>query len=173
MAKEKLPNQLRDGLRVVFVGTAAGHQSAKLGQYYAKPGNRFWIALHEAGITERQYEPSEFAKLVELGIGFTDMSKYGAGMDHQVAEHQYDAAGFEKKIQRYNPGAIAFTSKRAAAVWKGVRSTRRISYGKQPRHSDDFPEVFVLNSPSGAAGRYWDLEPWRALARWLAKRRKL
>jgi double-stranded uracil-DNA glycosylase len=173
MAKEKLPDQLRDGLSVVFVGTAAGHRSAQLGQYYAKPGNKFWKALHQAGITERQYEPSEFAKLIELGIGFTDMSKHGSGMDHEVAAHQYDVAGFDKKMRLFQPDAIAFTSKRAAGVWRGVRSTRKIPYGKQPRQSDDFPEVFVLTSPSGAAGRFWNLAPWRELACWLTQRRKL
>lgn len=173
MAEEKLPDQLREGLRVVFVGTAAGRRSAELAQYYAKPGNRFWRALHEAGITPREYAPHEFAKLMELGIGFTDMSKQGSGMDHEIAEHQYDVPGFNEKIQRLKPGAIAFTSKRAASVWRGVRRTGAISYGRQKRGDDDFPEVFVLTSPSGAAGRYWDLTPWRELARWLAARRKL
>src|SRR6476469_6681728 len=81
----RLPDQLRPNLRLVFVGTAASARSAELGHYYAHPGNRFWRAIHEAGITPRRYQPSEFAALIELGIGFTDLSKSGAGMDHQIA----------------------------------------------------------------------------------------
>ena len=81
----RLPDQLRPNLRLVFVGTAASARSAELGHYYAHPGNRFWRAIHEAGITPRRYQPGEFAALLELGIGFTDLSKSGAGMDHQIA----------------------------------------------------------------------------------------
>jgi TDG/mug DNA glycosylase family protein len=68
----RLPDQLRPNLRLVFVGTAASTRSAEVGHYYAHPGDRFWRAIHEAGITPRRYQPGEFAALIELGIGFTD-----------------------------------------------------------------------------------------------------
>ena len=90
----RLPDQLRPNLRLVFVGTAASTRSAELGHYYAHPGNRFWRAIHEAGITPRRYQPGEFASLIELGIGFTDLSKSGAGMDHQIAAETIDLPGF-------------------------------------------------------------------------------
>ena len=48
MTDHKLPDLLAPKLRVIFVGTAAGKYSAKVGAYYAKPGNQFWAALHEA-----------------------------------------------------------------------------------------------------------------------------
>ena len=51
----RLPDQLRPDLHLVFVGTAASTRSAALGHYYAHPGNRFWRAIHEAGITPRWY----------------------------------------------------------------------------------------------------------------------
>jgi len=70
----RLHDQLRADLRLVFVGTAASTRSASVGHYYAHPGNRFWRALHEVGITSRRHEPNEFASLLELGIGFTDLS---------------------------------------------------------------------------------------------------
>lgn len=46
-------------------------------QLYADPGNRFWRAIHEAGIT-RRYQPGEFASPIDFAIGFTDLSKTGA-----------------------------------------------------------------------------------------------
>jgi TDG/mug DNA glycosylase family protein len=95
---DRLPDQLRADLRLVFVGTAASTRSASVGHYYAHPGNRFWRALHEAGITPRLYQPSEFSALLELGIGFTDLSKSGAGMDHQIARQSFEVAGFRTKI---------------------------------------------------------------------------
>ena len=162
----RLPDQLHPNLRLVFVGTAASTRSAELGHYYAHPGNRFWRALHEAGITPRRYQPEEFASLIELGIGFTDLSKSGAGMDHQIAAETIDVPGFRAKIEKYRPRTIAFTSKKAASLFYG-RPSSGISLGRQTRDAG-LPEIFVLPSPSGAASGHWTLEPWRELAKWIA-----
>jgi TDG/mug DNA glycosylase family protein len=162
----RLPDQLRPNLRLVFVGTAASTRSAELGHYYAHPGNRFWRAIHEAGITPRRYQPGEFASLIGLGIGFTDLSKSGAGMDHQIAVETIDVPGFRAKIEKFRPRTIAFTSKKAASLFYG-RPSSGIALGRQQR-DEGLPEVFVLPSPSGAASGHWTLEPWRELAAWLA-----
>ncbi|WP_186294522.1 mismatch-specific DNA-glycosylase [Bradyrhizobium guangdongense] len=164
-APHRLPDQLRKNLRVVFVGTAASTRSAELGHYYAHPGNRFWRALHEAGITPRRYQPSEFASLLELGIGFTDLSKSGAGMDHEIDRKSFDLAGFCTKIDAFRPKTVAFTSKNAASLFYGKPSSA-IALGRQPVDGK-FPDVFVLSSPSGAASGHWTLEPWRELADWI------
>src|ERR1700724_276313 len=157
MAPDRLPDQLRADLRLVFVGTAASTRSAGLGHYYAHPGNRFWRALHEAEITPRRYQPSEFSALLELGIGFTDLSKSGAGMDHQIARQSFDAAAFRTKIETWRPKTIAFTSKKAASLFY-QRPTRAIALGRQPPVSG-FPDVLPLCSPSGAASRPRAAEP--------------
>ena len=161
----RLPDQLRANLRLVFVGTAASTHSAELGHYYAHPGNRFWRAIHEAGITPRRYQPSEFGALLDLGIGFTDLSKSGAGMDHQIPAQSIDVAGFKEKIEKYRPKTIAFTSKKAASLFYG-RPSGVISLGRQ-QADEQFPDVFVLASPSGAASGHWTLKPWRELAAWI------
>ena len=83
LEEEALPDSLRPGLQLVFVGTAAGRYSAEVGAYYAHPGNRFWRTLHEVGLTPRLYRPEEYRSLLDLGIGFTDVAKRAAGMDHQ------------------------------------------------------------------------------------------
>jgi len=166
ISQDRLPDQLRPNLRLVFVGTAASTRSAELGHYYAHPGNRFWRAIHEADITPRRYLPSEFAALIELGIGFTDLSKSGAGMDCQIAREAIDVPGFSAKIEMYRPRTIAFTSKKAASLFYG-RPSAAIALGRQVR-DQSLPEIFVLPSPSGAASGHWTLEPWRELAEWIA-----
>jgi double-stranded uracil-DNA glycosylase len=163
----RLPDQLRLNLRLVFVGTAASTMSASVGHYYAHPGNRFWQALHEVGITSRRHQPSEFASLLALGIGFTDLSKTGAGMDHQIVRQSFDIAGFNAKIQAYRPRTIAFTSKKAASLFYN-KPTTALSLGRQPS-TGAFPETFVLSSPSGAASGHWTLQPWRELAEWIKR----
>jgi double-stranded uracil-DNA glycosylase len=159
---EKLPDQLRDRLRLVFVGTAAGQRSADLGHYYAGPGNRFWRTIHEVGIMPRRYEPREFTELLKLGIGLTDVCKLGVGMDHQALKFPVDIAAFREKMLIYRPSTIAFTSKKAASLFYG-RPTKAVALGRQPADGD-FPVVFVLASPSGAATRYWSVRPWQELA---------
>ena len=159
---DRLPDQLQHHLRLVFVGTAAGQRSADLGHYYAHPGNRFWRTIHAVGLTPRLYQPHEFAGLLALGIGFTDMCKLGAGMDHTALKAGVDVAAFCKKMRRYRPAAVAFTSKKAASLFYG-RPTTRITLGRQPPR-DEFPTVFVLASPSGAASGAWSLAPWQELA---------
>jgi double-stranded uracil-DNA glycosylase len=161
-AVEKLPDLLQEHLRLVFVGTAASRRSADVGHYYAHPGNRFWRMIHEIGITPRRYEPHEFPGLLKLGIGFTDMCKAGAGMDHEALNSPIDLPAFREKMQRYRPKTIAFTSKRAASFFYG-RPTKAVALGRQPPQ-EDFPIVFVLASPSGAASGHWSVLPWQELA---------
>ena len=105
---ERLPDQLQTNLRLVFVGTAASTRSADVGHYYAHPGNRFWRTFHQVGITQRRYEPHEFPSLLEFGIGFTDICKTGAGMDHEALALPFDIPALREKMVRYGPRAIAF-----------------------------------------------------------------
>ncbi|CCD90258.1 putative G/U mismatch-specific DNA glycosylase (mug-like) [Bradyrhizobium sp. ORS 285] len=159
---DRLPDQLQPGLHLVFVGTAASERSAATGHYYAHPGNRFWRTLHEVGLTPRLYLPAEFPALLSLGIGFTDLCKLGAGMDHVALKAGVDVASFVKKIRQHRPATVAFTSKKAASLFYG-RPTSTIALGRQPEQND-FPITFVLASPSGAASGAWTLQPWRELA---------
>ena len=159
---DRLPDQLEPGLRLVFVGTAASERSAATGHYYAHPGNRFWRTLFAVGLTPRLYQPHEFPALRALGIGFTDLCKQGAGMDHVALNAGVDVAGFAAKIRHHRPATVAFTSKKAASLFYG-RPTGAIALGRQPSR-DDFPTAFVLASPSGAASGAWTLRPWRELA---------
>lgn len=164
---DRLPDQLQRHLRLVFVGTAAGQRSAELGHYYAHPGNRFWRTIHQIGLTPRRYQPHEFAALLALGIGFTDLCKVGVGMDHEALKAGVDVPAFLEKMRRYRPATIAFTSKKAASLFYG-RPTKKIALGRQPPLAD-FPVVFVLASPSGAASGAWSLQPWQELADYVSR----
>jgi len=161
-----LPDRLAPDLRVWFVGTAAGPRSAAVGAYYAHPGNRFWRALYEAGITPRQFDPHDYPKLLGLGVGLTDFCKTGWGIDSAIAREHFDVAGFRRKVSRLKPQALAFTSKTAASLWLS-RPTGRIEPGRQKAQPPNQPAVFVLPSPSGLATSYWSIEPWREVGAWL------
>ncbi|SHG04236.1 G/U mismatch-specific uracil-DNA glycosylase [Kaistia soli DSM 19436] len=161
-----LPDVLADGLDIVFCGTGAGAWSARVGAYYGKPGNKFWPTLHAVGLTPRLLRPAEYPDVLGFGIGLTDVAKEHVGQDDAIDLALVDAAALHKKILRFAPRRIAFTSKRAASLALG-RPTGRIAYGLLPDRIGA-TAVHVMTSPSGAAGSYWSIEPWRELA--LARR---
>jgi TDG/mug DNA glycosylase family protein len=155
-----LPDVLTPGLRVVFCGTAPGTASARAGAYYAGPGNRFWTTLHEVGLTPVLLAPAEFARLPEFGIGLTDISKSASGSDQEVGRHGFDPEGLATRIAAVGPAHIAFNGKNAARGALG----RAVDYGSQAERIGG-ATVWVLPSTSGAARGFWDISPWRELAR--------
>ncbi len=155
-----LPDILRPGLRIVFCGTAAGSASARAGAYYAGPGNAFWATLHSTGLTPVQLSPSEFERLPEFGIGLTDVCKVLHGSDLEVGTVEFDVSGLEARVADAEPGNLAFNGKNAARA----ALERSVGYGLQPERIGG-AAVWVLPSTSGAARRFWDIEPWQELAR--------
>src|SRR5687768_18198429 len=61
------------GLRVLFVGINPGLASAATGHHFARPGNRFWPALHQAGFTPRLLRPAEQRLLLDYGYGVSNL----------------------------------------------------------------------------------------------------
>ena len=161
MSGPLVPDVLAPGLVLVFCGTAPSRASAAAKAYYAKPGNRFWPALHAAGFTPRRFHPSEYAALLALGIGLTDLCKGRSGNDDELPEGSLDRESLRRKIARYRPRAVAFTSKNAARAFLG----REVGYGWQAE-GEEGTRFFVLPSPSGQATRFWDERWWRELAIW-------
>ena len=126
-----LPDVLRPGLRIVFCGTAAGTVSAARGAYYAHPQNRFWSALHGAGLTPRLLRPEEFGELPQWGLGLTDIAKIVSGMDRELppgALGREACAELKAKIEAAEPKLLAFTSLAAGRRYLG----RAAGFGEQP-----------------------------------------
>ena len=155
-----VPDLLAPNLRLVFCGTAPSNASAAAKSYYAKPGNKFWPALHQVGIAPRRFAPHEYPHLLLLGIGLTDLCKVHSGIDSALPDDAFDLDAFRQKIEKYQPALVAFTSKNAAQSALG----HAVDYGRQ----DDVwgaTRFFVLPSPSGLATRYFKLDMWAALAK--------
>ncbi|MFT5486551.1 MAG: TDG/mug DNA glycosylase family protein [Paracoccaceae bacterium] len=155
-----LPDIVEPGLTTIFCGSAASSASARLGAYYAGPGNRFWPALFEAGLTPTLFAPSEFRRLPDLGIGITDLAKHESGMDIALSSNAYDAGALLEKIEACQPLHLAFTGKRPAGIFllEALGATLK-DYGEQSV-TIGTTRIFVLPSPSGAARRWWSIEPW-------------
>src|SRR6516225_8612919 len=68
-----VPDVIRHGLKILFCGINPGLYTAAVGHHFARPGNRFWPALHAGGFTDRVLAPSEELELLDLGYGITNV----------------------------------------------------------------------------------------------------
>ena len=159
-----VPDLLAPDLRLVFCGTALSRASYEARAYYARPGNRFWPTLAAVGLTPRRFAPGEYARLLDLGIGLTDLCKLHYGIDSQLPKGSFDPQALRHKLRLYRPSVVAFTSKTAA---QAALERKRVDYGLHPERLEG-AQVWVLTSPSGLACKFWDEAPWRELAASLA-----
>lgn len=158
-ARPVIPDVLAPDLKVVFCGSAVGPRSARLGLPYAGLGNKFWPTLHRAGFTPMLLAPADYGSLPSFGYGLTDINKTEWGVDSALTKAGDDAGALRRKIARHRPAFLAFTAKRPAEVFLG----RRVAYGFQDE-TIGATRLYVLPSPSGSAGAFWDVAHWRALA---------
>lgn len=143
-----LPDYLAPGLAVVFVGFNPGETSARLGHYYAYPGNRFYWLLWQAGLTDRLYAPAEDAALLRLGYGLTDLvaRPSRSSSDLAAAEMQAGAAELRAKLATYCPAVACYNGK---GIYRALTGRRRVEYGLQPEPVVPGVLDFVAASPSG------------------------
>jgi TDG/mug DNA glycosylase family protein len=158
-----LPDLLNHNLKVVFCGTAAGDKSALRKAYYAGPGNLFYSALSISGLTPKLLKPHEYLELVNYDIGLTDLAKLTHGVDNKLKDEDFDVAGFEKKMLKYQPAVICFNGKEAARVYFRLNSTKSINYGLQRKELNN-TKLFVVPSTSSSGRKYWDIDSWHKLA---------
>jgi TDG/mug DNA glycosylase family protein len=163
-----LPDLLANNLNLVIVGTAAGRVSANRQVYYAGPGNRFWRPLHEVGLTPVELRPDDYPKLLDYGIGLTDLAKSACGADNDLKPADFDRMRLRAVIKARSPRLLAFNGKTAAAHYFGI-PTMQIKLGRQPETIGQ-TTIYVCCSTSPANG-HWSREAWEDLARVLVRTR--
>jgi TDG/mug DNA glycosylase family protein len=152
---------LEKGLRVVFCGTALSRTSHERKAYYARSGNKFWLTLHQVGLTGRRLKPEEYRSVLEYRIGLTDLCKSEFGNDDQLSRNAFDRASLRAKIEEYRPAILAFTSLKAGREFCGSRAR----FGWQERCIAG-TRIYILPSTSGNACRTWATTKfhWKILA---------
>ena len=140
------------GLRVLFVGINPGLYSAATRQHFARPGNRFWPALHAAGLTSRLLHPSEQTQLLEYGYGITNLvNRATAAADELLPEEFIRGRGLlAAKVRRQYPSIVAFLGIGAYCHGFGVKQA---AVGPQPQPFEG-ARVWVLPNPSGLNANY-------------------
>ncbi len=160
---------LKPGLELVFCGYNPSLASGRSGYHYAHPGNRFWRVLFAAGITGRLYRPEEDARLLEAGIGFTNLCSRPTRRADELTREEIKAGAQElrAKLERLRPRALAYTG---IGVYRWFRATSKVGWGVQERPAVPGVTDVVVPSPSGLNRMPFDelVEHYRALTPFLA-----
>ena len=109
-AREKtVPDVVAPGLQVLFSGINPGLYTAATGHHFARPGNRFWPALHDAGFTERRLRPDEQEILLELGFGVTNIVRRATARAGELDPEELRQGGrvLVSKVERLGPRWLA------------------------------------------------------------------
>lgn len=150
------------GLKVLLVGINPGLYSGATGFHFARPGNRFWPALHLAGITPRQLHPSEEAELLALGYGITAMVRRATATAQELRPEEYRAGAreLEEKVQYYRPLLVCFLG---IGAYRTGFALPKAQLGRQDERIADTP-VWVLPNPSGLNAHFTVVDFGRMLA---------
>jgi len=147
-----IPDVIGPGLRLLFVGINPGLYSGATGHHFARPGNRFWKALHGAGFTDHVYSPFDDRELLRIGIGITNLvARTTATADELTREElQAGAAALERKVRRWKPKVVAFVG---VTAYRTAFDRRRAVIGPQDETVAG-ARVWVLPNPSGRTAAY-------------------
>ena len=140
------------GLKVLFVGINPGLYSAATGHHFARPGNRFWPALHAAGFTSRLLHPSQQRELLKLGYGVTNLVNRATATAAELLPEEFVAGRLRlaAKLRRYRPRAVAFLGVGAYCL---AFSLKAAAAGPQARCFEG-AQLWVLPNPSGLNANY-------------------
>ena len=140
------------GLNVLFVGINPGLYSAAIGRHFARPGNRFWPALHLAGFTPKRLEPSQQTQLLRHGFGVTNLVNRGTASAEELVPEEF-VAGRKRlaaKVRRYRPKIVAFLG---VGAYCHAFSCKQARVGPQAEHFEH-AAVWLLPNPSGLNANY-------------------
>ena len=152
-AKDKtIQDVIAPELHVLFCGINPGLYSGATGHHFARPGNRFWPTLYQAGFTSRLLAPAEERELLVSGYGITNLVARATATADQLAPDELVAGRrrLEAKINRYQPQVVALLG---IGAYRTAFAQRAVTLGQQPERLAN-ASVWVLPNPSGLNAHY-------------------
>ena len=141
-----------ENLKVLFCGINPGMWSGATGFHFAKPGNRFWKALHLGGFTDRVLHPSEEHELLENGYGITSFCKRTTARADELRAEEFIEGGklLVKKIERFKPQTLAVLG---IGAFRAAFAKPKAQLGLQTEKIAG-ANVWLLPNPSGLNAHY-------------------
>lgn len=151
-ANSTIPDVLAEGLTMLFVGINPSLYSAAVGHHFGRPGNRFWPALHQGGLTPRLYSPFEDAELTELGIGITNLVARATARADELSADELIAGkkALKRKVKKYQPMNVVFLG---ITAYRAAFEQPKALMGLQEEKLES-SQVWILPNPSGLNAHY-------------------
>jgi TDG/mug DNA glycosylase family protein len=148
----KVPDVLAKGLDVVFCGINPGLYSAAVGSHFARPGNRFWQALHASGFTAELIDPFEQERLLEYGCGVTNLVPRATAVASELSEEELRRGGknLTRRMATWRPLCVAILG---IAAYRTAFLEPGAGLGLKERRMAG-ARLWVLPNPSGLNAHY-------------------
>ncbi|WP_396644604.1 mismatch-specific DNA-glycosylase [Microbacterium sp.] len=148
-----IPDLTGPGLRLLFVGINPGLWTAATGTAFARPGNRFWPALVEAGILPRlpaftgPLDDADRRMVFAAGVGVTNLVARATARADELSrdELRAGAASLETRVAALAPRVVAVVG--LTAYRQGFDRPRAVA-GRQAEGIGGVM-TWVLPNPSG------------------------
>ena len=139
-------------LRVLFCGINPGLYTAAVGHHFARPGNRFWPALHAGGFTERILSPFEERELLKSGYGITNVVPRATASADSLTKDEIVAGGerLRAKVLRYRPRILAVLG---VGAYRTAFNQPKAVVGRQEELMGN-TVLWVLPNPSSLNANY-------------------
>ncbi len=150
---KSVPDIISPGLKVLFCGINPGLYTAAVGHHFARPGNRFWPALHQAGFTPRQFSPFEEEELLNYGLGIINIVDHATARADELTAEELAGGGtiLDDKIRTFKP---LFSAILGLGAYRLAFSHPKALPGLQPEKLGRISAAWVLPNPSGLNAHY-------------------
>ena len=149
-----VPDIVGPDLKVLFVGINPGLYSGATGHHFARPGNRFWPALHRSGFTPRQLHPSEDRSLLEYGLGMSKLAQRATATAAELddVELRRGGARVRRLVRKWQPRAVCFLG---VGAYCQAYNLKKPANGIGPqREPFELAALWILPNPSGLNANY-------------------
>ena len=148
-----VPDLIGPGVRLLFVGINPGLWTAAAQTHFAHPTNRFYPALHRAGVTDYEicreagFTPDDREYLVARGIGITNLVDRATARASELTavELRSGAAVLSRKVKSWAPRVVAVVG---ITAYRTAFGRPRARSGLQPELLEG-SELWVVPNPSG------------------------
>jgi len=147
-----VPDIIAHGLKVLFCGINPGLYSGAVGHHFARPGNRFWRVLFEAGFTDRLLSPYDEELLLPLQYGITNVVNFATARADELSLEalREGAALLEKKVREFSPLVLAVLG---IDAYRKAFDRPHARLGRQAE-TIGATRLWVLPNPSGINASY-------------------
>jgi double-stranded uracil-DNA glycosylase len=149
----EVPDLVGSHPRLVFVGINPGLWTAATQTHFAHPGNRFYPALHRAGVTDRELDrvdgldDADREHLLERGVAITNLVARATAKASELTTEELRAGGeaLRQRLELWQPHVVAVAG---ITAYRTAFTQPRAATGRQDRDLAG-AELWVVPNPSG------------------------